>query len=50
MKRASEPKKIGKSEARPLRITHTFPEPREDDAERFIKLVRLMLAMGKEKK
>jgi hypothetical protein len=33
-----------------IRITHSFPEPRPDDSERFLALVRRLLKLGKEKK
>jgi hypothetical protein len=30
-----------------LRITHTFPPPRADDADRFISLVRMLLKFAR---
>jgi hypothetical protein len=42
--------RINKQPPRRLRITHSFPEPRPDDGERFVGLVRRLLKMGEEKK
>jgi len=45
------PKKTTRSrKPPPFRITHSFPEPRPDDAERFIALIRKLLKLGEEKK
>jgi hypothetical protein len=29
-----------------LQITHSFPPPRADDADRFLSLVRMLIKMG----
>jgi hypothetical protein len=39
-----------KQSPQPIRIRHEFPPPRPDDGERFLKLVRMLVTMGRKVK
>jgi hypothetical protein len=41
--------RTNKQPPRQFRITHSFPEPRPDDGDRFIALVKLLLKLGERK-
>lgn len=49
-KRTRAPVRASKQPPRPIRITHSFPEPRPDDGDRFTELIRMLLRLGTEKK
>jgi hypothetical protein len=47
-RQASAKTRGGKQRPHPLRITHSFPDPRPSDGERFVELVRMLLKMGQQ--
>jgi hypothetical protein len=50
LKRAKPTAPIGKRPKPQIRVTHSFPDPRPDDPERFLGLVRRLVEMARKKK